>query len=146
MSADATARADAIARSVEYANSHDAKAFAGTYAEDAVVYDPSYPQPLKGRDAIEQDMVELFRAFPDVTVTVGPLLHDGETFAGEYVLRGTHQGPLASPGGEIAATGKPFSNNGAVFSKFNADGLVSEERRYYDVAGLMVQLGLAPGA
>lgn len=137
--------AEAISKSVEYANSHDAKAFAGTYAEDAVVYDPFYPQPLKGRDAIEQDMVELFRAFPDISLTVGPLLQDGETFAGEYILRGTHQGPLASPGGEVAATGKSFINKGAVFSKFNAEGLVSEERRYYDVAGLMAQLGLTPG-
>lgn len=136
--------ADAIARSVDAMNSHDAKAFAATYAADAVVHDPLYPQPLKGRDAIEQDMVELLRAFPDVSLTVGPLFQNGETFAAEYTLRGTHQGPLASPGGEIAATGKSFINNAAVFSTFNADGEVTEERRYYDVAGIMAQLGVTP--
>lgn len=65
--------ADAFAKAVEAVNAHDAKAFAGTYSADAVVHDPLYPQPLKGRDAIEQDMVELLRAFPDVTFTVGPL-------------------------------------------------------------------------
>ncbi|MHA7290024.1 ester cyclase [Arthrobacter sp. MDT3-24] len=136
--------ADAIARAIEAANTHDAKAFAATYAADAVVHDPLYPQPLKGRDAVEQDMVELLRAFPDVSLTVGPLFQDGETFAAEYTLRGTHQGPLASPGGEIAATGKSFINNAAVFSKFNAEGEVTEERRYYDVAGLLAQLGVTP--
>ena len=130
----------AFARAVEAFNSHDAKAFAATYAADAVVHDPLYPQPLKGRDAIEQDIVEFLRAFPDARFTLGPLLQNGETFAAEYNLRGTHRGPLASPGGEIPATGKSIDNGGAVFSKFNADGEVSEERRYYDVAGLLAQL------
>lgn len=136
--------ADAIARSVEAVNSHDAKAFAATYASDAVVHDPLYPQPLKGRDAVEQDMVELLRAFPDASLTVGPLFQDGETFAAEYTIRGTHGGPLASPGGEIPATGKSITNNAAVFSTFNADGEVTEERRYYDIAGLLAQLGITP--
>lgn len=134
--------ASALAKAVEAVNAHDAKAFAATYAADAVVHDPLYPQPLKGRDAIEQDMVELLRAFPDASFTLGPLFQDGETFAAEYTLRGTHRGPLASPGGEIPATGKSIENTGAVFSTFNADGEVSEERRYYDVAGVLAQLEL----
>ncbi|MGK3957934.1 ester cyclase [Arthrobacter sp. R4] len=131
----------AFTAAVEAVNAHDAKTFAATYAADAVVHDPLYPQPLKGRDAIEQDMVELLRAFPDARFTVGPLLQDGETVAGEYTLRGTHLGPLASPEGEIAATGNSIDNSGAVFSKFNADGEVIEERRYYDAAGLLAQIG-----
>ncbi|MEJ1192668.1 ester cyclase [Pseudarthrobacter sp. NPDC055928] len=130
----------AFTTAVDAVNAHDAKAFAATYAADAVVHDPLYPQPLKGRDAIEQDMVELLRAFPDARVTVGPLLQDGETVAGEYTLRGTHLGPLASPEGEIPATGNSIDNSGAVFSKFNADGEVIEERRYYDAAGLLAQI------
>ena len=134
--------ADAFAKAVEAVNAHDAKTFAATYAVDAVVHDPLYPQPLKGRDAVEQDMVELVRAFPDLRFTSGPLLQDGATVAAEFTLRGTHQGPLASPDGEIAATGRSMENRGAVFSTFNADGEVSEEHRYYDVAGLLSQLGV----
>ncbi|HYH76970.1 MAG TPA: nuclear transport factor 2 family protein [Arthrobacter sp.] len=134
----------AFIAAVEAVNAHDAKAFAATYAADAVVHDPLYPQPLKGRDAIEQDMVEVLRAFPDARFTVGPLLQDGETVAGEYTLRGTHLGPLASPDGEIPATGNAVNNNGAVFSRFNAAGEVTEEHRYYDVAGLIAQIELAP--
>lgn len=134
----------AFAKAVEAVNAHDAKAFAATYAADAVVHDPLYPQPLKGRDAIEQDMVELLRAFPDARFTVGQLLQDGETVAGEFTLGGTHLGPLAAPDGEIPPTGNSIKNNGAVFSKFNAAGEVIEERRYYDVAGLIAQIELAP--
>lgn len=141
---NASAFASAFAKAVDAVNAHDAKAFAATYAADAVVHDPLYPQPLKGRDAIEQDMVELLRAFPDARFTVGPLLQDGETVAGEFTLRGTHLGPLAAPDGEIAATGNAVDNAGAVFSKYSADGEVIEERRYYDVAGLIAQIELAP--
>ncbi|MFD0045521.1 ester cyclase [Pseudarthrobacter scleromae] len=135
-----------FAKAVEAVNAHDPKGFAATYAADAVVHDPLYPQPLKGRDAVEQDMVELLRAFPDARFSLGPLLQDGAMFAAEFTLRGTHQGPLASPEGEIPATGRTIENNGAVFSKFNADGEVAEEHRYYDVAGLLAQLGPTPGA
>lgn len=132
--------ADAFVKAAEAVNAHDAKAFAATYAVDAVVYDPFYPQPLKGRDAVEQDMVELLRAFPDARFTVGPVLEGGDTVAAEFTLRGTHQGPMASPDGEIPATGRSIENRVAVFSTF-ADGEVTEERRYYDAAGLLSQLG-----
>lgn len=131
---------EAFAKAVEIINAHDAKSFAATYAADAVVHDPFYPQPLKGRDAVEQDMVELLRAFPDMRISTGALLQDGDTVAAEFTLRGTHQGPLASPDGEIAATGRSIENHGAVFSRFDADGKVIEERRYYDAAGLLGQL------
>lgn len=141
---NASAFTSAFAKAVDAVNAHDAKAFAATYASDAVVHDPLYPQPLKGRDAIEQDIVELLRAFPDARFTVGPLLQDGETVAGEFTLRGTHLGPLAAPDGEIPATGNAVDNPGAVFSKYNAAGEVIEERRYYDVAGLIAQIELAP--
>jgi hypothetical protein len=32
---------------------------------------------------------------------------------------------------------------GAVFSRYNGQGLIVEERRYYDVAGQAAQLGIA---
>lgn len=131
---------EAFARAVETINAHDVKKFAATYAADAVVYDPFYPQPMKGRDAVEQDMVELLRAFPDMRFSAGPLFQDGDTVAAEFTLRGTHEGPLASPDGEIAATGRPIENHGAVFSTFNAAGEVAEERRYYDAGSLLAQL------
>ena len=130
----------AFTKAVEAVNAHDAKAFAATYAVEAVVQDPLYPQPLRGRDAIEQDMVELLRAFPDASFSVGPLLQQGDTVAAEFTLRGTHLGPLAAPDGEIAATGNAMHNAGAVFSTFNAAGEVVEERRYYNPADLLGQI------
>jgi hypothetical protein len=34
----------------------------------------------------------------------------------------------------------------AAFIRTNSEGLIVEERRYYDLAGMMMQLGLMPSA
>jgi len=39
-------------------------------------------------------------------------------------------------------TNKPVEFRGAVFVRTNSDGLITEEHRYFDMAGLMGQLGL----
>jgi steroid delta-isomerase-like uncharacterized protein len=134
---------DSYSRAVEAFNRKDARAFAALYAVDAIVIDPLYSQPLKGRDAIEQDIEEVLRAFPDARFTLGAVLEAGETAALEYNLRGTHLGPLATPDGEVPASGKSSSTDGAVFSRFNDRGEIVEERRYYDIAGMLAQLGLS---
>jgi steroid delta-isomerase-like uncharacterized protein len=130
-------------KAVEAFNKKDARAFAALYSVDAIVHDPLYPQPLTGRDAIEQDAEEVHRALPDARFTLSSVVEAGEIAAVQYNLKGTHLGPLATPDGEIPATGKALSTDGAVFSKFNDRGEVVEERRYYDVAGMLAQLGLS---
>jgi len=134
---------ETFGRAAESFNRRDVKAFAALYAVDAVVHDPTYPQPLKGRDAVAQDLNDFLRAFPDARFTILNILEDGTTAAGEYSLSGTHTGPLALPSGEIPATGKPLSFNGSAFSRFNDRGEIVEESRYFDIAGQLAQLGLA---
>ena len=85
------------------------------------------------------------RALPDARFAIGALLESGELAAGEYSLRGTHQGPLATPDGEIPASGKALTTAGAVFSRFNAQGEIIEEHRYYDVAGCWLSLAWDSG-
>src|SRR5919202_5603668 len=45
-------------------------------------------------------------AFPDLTQDVRLLVDGGEYAFAEVVARGTHTGPLATPEGEIAPTGR----------------------------------------
>jgi steroid delta-isomerase-like uncharacterized protein len=134
---------DSYIKGVEAINNHNAGALAALFAPDATVHDPFYPDPLKGRAAIEQDMVDFLRAFPDLTmIQVGSLLEEGDTVAAVFKVDGTHNGPLASPGGEIPASGRALSFEGAAFNRYNARGEVVEQRRFYDVAGQLAQLGL----
>jgi steroid delta-isomerase-like uncharacterized protein len=125
---------------------HDLDAVAKAYASDAVAYDPMYPEPLRGRDAIKKDTADFFRAFPDLRMEISNVIEkDDRLGAGEIRMTGTHTGPLATPtGGEVPPTNKRIEVKGAGFVRLNEKGEILEERRYYDVGTLLRQLGLMP--
>jgi len=127
-------------------NTHDLDGLAKVYAYDAVAYDPMYPEPLRGRDAIKKDSADFFRAFPDLRFEISSIVEkDDGLGAGEVVMSGTHTGPLATPtGGEVPPTNKRIEIKGAAFVRLNGSGEIVEERRYYDVGTLLRQLGLMP--
>ena len=127
---------------VDALNRHDPDGFAGFYTADAVVEDPQYPEPLKGRAAIRKDISDFVTAFPDLNFTVKSVLQDGDSVAFEGVGKGTHKGPMAGPAGEIPATYRPMQVRFAAFVRVNDEGLITEERRYFDLAALMQQLGV----
>ena len=63
--------------------------------------------------------------------------------AGEFVGRGTHDGTLMSPQGELPPTGKRLEERFSVVIDVS-DGKITGVREYYDVMTLMAQLGLLP--
>lgn len=130
-------------RVLESFNQNDPKEYAAAYAPNTVVSDPLYPQPLMGRDAIEQDVVDVRRAFPDARLTFRGIHEMGSDVALEYTLTGTNLGPIATPDGEIPATRRALKVDGAAFSRLDEDGHIIEERRYYDIAGMLAQLGIS---
>lgn len=126
---------DAISR-------HDANGFAALYAPDATAYDPQYPKPLKGREAVKEDIEDFFTAFPDIKAKVVSILSSGDLVASEVVMSGTHKGPLAGPTGTIPPTNRSVNIHIGRFIRVNKQGLITECNRYYDLAGLLQQLGL----
>lgn len=136
----ATAR-DVIQKMLDAFDRHDPDAYAGLYAADAVVRDPGYPEPLRGREAIRKDMEDFFRAFPDIQCSITTLLSEGDRIAMEGSTTGTHNGPLTGPAGTISPTGRRVSMDCAFFLRLDRDGQVSEENRYFDLIGVMQQLG-----
>jgi len=133
---------DFVRQMIQTFNRHDPKAWAAVYAADAVVVDPQYAEPLRGRDAIEKDISDFFRTFPDMSMEESTVLGTGDRFAVEVTGRGTHMGQLEGPSGTIEPTNKSVDFRGAMFVRTNSDGLITEERRYFDMAGIMGQLGL----
>lgn len=133
-----------VDRWVETFNEHDAAALAALYSPEASVQDPFYAEPLKGRAAIEQDLAEFFVTFPDLEAMQVSFIESGDTVAAEYSMTGTHQGPLSTPAGEIPPTGRAMTTRGAAVVRYDSSGLIVEERRYYDVAAIMMQLGVTP--
>jgi steroid delta-isomerase-like uncharacterized protein len=139
-----TAFEDLAKKWTEAFNRHDARAVAAHYTQDCIAYDPFYPEPLKGRAAVEKDAADFFRAFPDIRFEVINLFDKGDRAAGEVRMTGTNSGPLATPMGEVPATGKRVDLRGALVGRINAENLIVEERRYYDTGTMMKQLGLTP--
>jgi steroid delta-isomerase-like uncharacterized protein len=123
-------------------NSHDAARLAAVYTLDATVLDPFYIEPLEGRDAIAQDAADLFTAIPDITFRPTKVIMEGESVGLEVMVSGTHTGPLQLPTGLISPTGRRLEFSASGFSDLDAMGKIREERRYFDVAGLLSQLGL----
>jgi steroid delta-isomerase-like uncharacterized protein len=123
-------------------NRHDLAKFVSVYHPKAEVFDPMAPDLLRGQDAIRKDMEEFIRAFPDVEVNIERAVEKGDTVAYEITMSGTHTGPLVSPTLELAPTNRKVKFGGGIFARFDQDGRIVEERRYYDAAGLLSQLGV----
>jgi steroid delta-isomerase-like uncharacterized protein len=127
-------------------NKHDLDALANLYAEDAVAYDPMYPEPLRGRAAIRKDAATFFKGFPDIRYEIiSTIEKDARNGADEVRMTGTHTGPLETPTGEeLPPTNKRVELRGGAFTRLNERGEIVEERRYYDVATVLRQLGVMP--
>jgi steroid delta-isomerase-like uncharacterized protein len=133
---------DFVKRNVEAINSHNPDAVANLFTKDAVVMDPFYSNPLKGRAEIRRDMEIFYTAFPDLRIDVSNTLIQNDWIAGEFTMVGTHKGALESPTGNIAPTDRKIKIQIASFVRLNSEGLATENNRYYDVAGILQQLGI----
>ena len=133
---------DTLKKQLEALNRHDAGTFASFYRSDVSVFDPAYPDPLRGQDAVRKDMEDFVTAFPDLEMKIERVIEDGSAAAYEIRMTGTHKGPLLGPAGHIPATDKRIEVGGGVFARFDNEGRIIEERRYYDLAGLLGQIGL----
>jgi ketosteroid isomerase-like protein len=70
-----------VTKHLQAVNGHDLESFAASFREDATVYDPMYPEPLKGRAAIRRDMEEFMTAFPDLQGSLGWFIESGDLVA-----------------------------------------------------------------
>ena len=123
-------------------NDHDGKSFAAHYTNKVVIHDPQYAEPLQGRDAVQKDIEDFFAAFPDIQFSVTNRIASRGHVAVEGVATGTHRGSIETPNGPLKATNKQAKIEFALFMQVDDSGHITAERRYYDLAGMMQQLGL----
>jgi steroid delta-isomerase-like uncharacterized protein len=129
-------------RVTEAINSHDADAVAACFSQDAVVIDPF--GRTEGREQIAEYWRGLFEAFPDLRGGAERTYESGKTATDEWTFTGTHEGPLRTPDGEsIPPTGKQVRLRGSDFATVE-NGLIVEDRAYFDQVEMLGQLGLLP--
>ena len=135
--------AQVVRQYVETINQKDPIGWAALFAVDGVIHDPFFPEPTTGRDAIQSMIEGILRAFPDMAwKQVGDPIDAGSRVAVVLSVEGTNDGPLAMPGGEVPPTGKSMAFESAVLWTIDSDGLIAEERSYFDATGVAAQLGL----
>jgi steroid delta-isomerase-like uncharacterized protein len=116
---------------------------AALITEDVHWEDPMLPQPAKGSAAVLALLEGSFRAFPDLSCDVlGPpfLSTDGKVVMFHWRLSGTMTGPL--PNG-APPTGKSVVVTGVDRWEFR-DGRICHYQAFYDLFGMLRQLGLIP--
>src|SRR5215218_6598748 len=97
----------AIAREVvEAFNAGDWDRFRAVLGDALVYEETGTGRRVEGIDDYVRLCQGWRQAFPDVTGTVGRAVAGAETVAEEVVWAGHHEGPLETPGGTVAATGR----------------------------------------
>ena len=129
--------ADKIVKAYE---SFDVTAMTNLYAEDAIIIVPG--EELRGRKAIQEHIEGMLRTFPDLKIEFLTILPSGNHIAFEMLVRGTNTGHMISPEGEIPPTGKKVEFKAVMILRISPEGLIEEDRTYYDTADFMKQLGL----
>jgi steroid delta-isomerase-like uncharacterized protein len=123
-------------------NAHDPAAVARHMADSAVYEDVALGRVLHGPSEIAKFVEEATRSSSNFRFEVVSLITTGSDYANEWVMRGTNDRAL--PG--VPASGRSFRVRGASVGKLDSSGLIVENRDYYNLAGLLTQLGISPPA
>jgi steroid delta-isomerase-like uncharacterized protein len=127
-----------VRRWVELWNSHQVAAVDDLVAPNYVRHDPNTPE-VRGAEAEKQLITMVLSAFPDLHFTIEDLTAEGDTVAGRYIMRGTHQG---------AWLGIPPTNSALTLTVMEfyriAEGKIAEQWVILDALGMLQQLGVIP--
>lgn len=113
-------------------NARDGRKVAEAFTEDGVRVEYAKPGArLEGRDAIAGQADAYMTAVPDCVLDVRGMEVDGDRAVLEWTYRGNHTGDI--PG--LAASGRAIDLPGVSVYRLR-DGLIEEERVYWDAATL----------
>lgn len=102
--------------------------------------------PLSGgvatRDMVAGGLKLFEKSFPDLREEVVSVAADGNRVVCEVVETATFTGPLDWPTVAIAPTNKSYQLPFAAFFRVNAQGLIVEQRNYWDTADWIRQVGI----
>ena len=134
-----TTNMDAARGFVEGFNARDFERAVSSCAEDFVLTDVPSGQQLKGAEQLKGWLGMWGGAFGDGRIGEVKYHDAGDSVVAEAVYTGTNDGPF----GEAPATGRQATLPFCAVWTFNDRGQMAQQAAYYDMAGLMAQLGHA---
>ena len=124
-------------------NTSDYDAIVALAADDFELIDCASGEKYVGPDGARRNAEGWLTAFPDVSVEILNIVASGDWAVAECVGRGTHSGPMQTPMGEVAPTGRKMELHFCSIIRVR-DGKIVEGRDYYDAMSIANQLGLMP--
>jgi predicted ester cyclase len=125
-------------------NSQDWETFVKRHKPDTIVRWPAQP-PTQGVRAHREESVRMFQTFPDNHVGNRPyktLFAGGEWTCSIARFTGTMTGAMTlADGTTIPPTGKRFDVDFCTVARWH-EGQIVEENLFYDLVGMMQQLGI----
>lgn len=126
-------------------NTKDPESILHYYADDCELTDPTTQQPLRGKEGIRKNVQQWSTAMSELKVDVKESVTSGNKAVVLFEGSGRHTGELEmGPGESIPATNKPMRLEIANFLTLDNNGKVTKDHSIFDVASLMMQLGLLP--
>ena len=120
--------------------------FRKRHTENVAVYWPGQSEPTKGRHNHDLEAVEFFKTFPDNRLINRPykiFFTAGNHTCSVADFSGTMKGPMKTAQGKvIPPTNRSFHVEFCTIAAWNEAGQITEERLFYDLVGLMGQIGL----
>ncbi len=129
-------------------NAQDWGTFEKRHAKDTTVFWPGQAEPTRGRDNHKAESIEFFRTFPDNRLINHP--YKVEIAQGEWTctvadFTGTMLGSMKGANGKlIAPTNKKFHIEFCTVAHWK-NGEIVEEKLFYDLVGMLRQIGVMPG-
>ena len=110
------------------------------------MYWPGGAPPTRGHRNHDLEAVEFFKTFPDNHLINRPykiFFAEGNHTCSVADFYGTMKGPMKMGDKTIAPTNKGFHVEFCTVATWNDKGEIVEERLFYDLVGLMRQIGLS---
>jgi steroid delta-isomerase-like uncharacterized protein len=109
------------------------------FSPQVVFHFPGFPEPIRGREAVEQVIGMFSQSFSDDHLTVEDQIAEGDKVATRWTWAFTHTGPFQG----LPATGKRATISGINWETFEGGKLVGR-RLELDQVGMLQQLGVMP--
>ncbi len=114
---------------------------AGEFAWEDVVEQVPLPGQGPGLEGLKDILRAMRAGFPDLVFSTLEQISEGDKVASRFEWTGTHKGTFLG----IPPTGRPVRVWGIVIDRL-VEGRIKETRIIMDTMGMLMQLGMMPGA
>ena len=133
---------ETVAKYWQAYSAHDQEGILSLLAPEYALLSPMSQGRPASKDMIAGGLKLFEKSFPDLKEEVVSITAEDDRVTCEVVETATFTGPLDWSTGAIAPTNRSYILPFSAFFRVNAQGLIVEQRNYWDTAGWVKQVGI----